>query len=181
MLRALALVAACVVVACSSAVPPSGDTARIHPVAAQTAAARKAGDVSLMLTQDAELRAAETGKFSKGRLLATLRRALERNDVLTHDADPGLPRIEVTISDVHTRANSIAIAFGPEGDDDYLEGQVTVRSPTGATLQQFSVSASYAIGAGFIARRDDPPMDWLYESFARRVLDVLKPRGAQSR
>ena len=176
MLRALAPLAACIVVACSSAVPPSGDTARSHLVAAQTAAARKAGDISLMLTQDAEIQAAGTGKFSKGRLLATLRRALERNDVLTHDADPRLPRIDITISDVHTRANSIAIAFGPEGDDDYLEGQVMVRSPAGATLQEFTVSASYAMGAGFIARRDDPPMDWLYESFARRVLAVLKPR-----
>ena len=142
------------------------------PPAERVVSAGKAGDISLRLTQDAQQQTFGNGKFNQTRLLATLRRALERNDILTKETDPALPTIEITISDVHTRSSFVAIRFGWPADDDHIEGDVVVRTPSGTASTQFSVSASYA--AGFPAGDKNAPIDWLYESFARRVLQGLK-------
>ncbi len=49
---------------------------------------------------------------------------------------------------------------------------MTVRAADGNTLQEFSVSASYALG-GLAGGQDSTRLSWLYESFAEHVTEEL--------
>jgi hypothetical protein len=62
--------------------------------------------------------------------------------------------------------------FGFMAGDDRIKGDVIVRGPNGVAQQQFTISTSYALG-GIAGGQDSARMDWLYESFAKRVLEEL--------
>lgn len=62
--------------------------------------------------------------------------------------------------------------FGFMAGDDHIHGTVIVRSPDGTELQRFNVNTSYALG-GFAGGQTDARMGWLYETFAKHVVDEL--------
>jgi hypothetical protein len=156
--------------ACSSGVTRHSDAALAQPHFA--GAAKKAGAISVALTPEAQKQAADNLKFNHETLLSTVRRALEGNNVLAKEPDQSLPRIDIMVTDVRVRSAFSAVMFGFMAGDDHINGDVIVRSPTGAEVQRFSVSASYALG-GLAGGQDEARMGWLYESFAKRVLEEL--------
>lgn len=157
--------------ACSSGVLRSADASLAKPqfVVGQ---GQRAGGVSISLTDEAQKQAADNLKFNHETLLATVRRALEGNNVLAKEADPSLPKIDILVTDVRVRSNFSAIMFGFMAGDDRIKGDVIVRGPNGVAQQQFTISTSYALG-GIAGGQDSARMDWLYESFAKRVLEEL--------
>jgi hypothetical protein len=98
------------------------------------------------LTPEAQKQAADNLKFNHETLLATVRRALEGNDVLAKEADQSLPKIDIVVTDIRVRSAFSAVMFGFMAGDDHINGDVVVRSVNGAEVQRFSVGASYALG-----------------------------------
>jgi hypothetical protein len=157
--------------ACASDVIRSADSGLAKPQFA-VGQGKQAGNIAVALTEDAQKQAADNLKFNHETLLATVRRALEGNKVLAKDGDPALPRVDILVTDVRVRSNFSAIMFGFMAGDDRIKGDVIVRAPNGTALQQFTISTSYALG-GIAGGQDSARMDWLYEAFAKRVLEEL--------
>ena len=156
--------------ACSSGVTRDSN---LDLTQAQFATAdRKAGQVAISLTADAQKELVDNLKFDEEKLLYTVRRALEVKGVLTKDSDPALPSIEISVTDIRVRSNVAAVLLGFMAGDDRIKGDVIVYSPEHRELQRFGVSASYALG-GLAGGQDEARMGWLYESFAKRVVEEL--------
>jgi hypothetical protein len=47
-----------------------------------------------------------------------------------------------------------------------------IKSPSGEMLDEFTISASYALG-GAIGGQDSVRLNWLYEEFAEEMADEL--------
>jgi len=101
-----------------------------------------------------------------------VRRSLELNDLITEQDDVTKLTIEIELTSIRARSNFTAVLFGFMAGDDHVDGDVVVRGADGKVLQQFSVSASYALG-GLAGGQDSVRMDWLYESFAENMTNEL--------
>jgi hypothetical protein len=132
----------------------------------------QAGSLTVKLSDEAQIEAADNLKFSQVELDQKIRQALEVNNLLAEQHDSGLPTIEVTVTSIRVRSSFSAIMFGFMAGDDHINGDVTVRAADGNTLQEFSVSASYALG-GLGGGQDSSRLSWLYETFAEHVTEEL--------
>ena len=132
----------------------------------------QAGSLTIDLSDEARAEAADNLKFNEEELHQTIRRALEVNNLLAEESDDALPTIEVTVTSVRVRSNFSAVMFGFMAGDDHIDGDVIVRAPDDGTLQQFSVSTSYALG-GLAGGQDSSRLNWLYENFAERMTEEL--------
>ncbi len=161
--------------ACSSGVQRAPETGLQQPQF--DSAGEQAGTLSIALSDDARVEAADNLKFDMAEMEKTLRRALEVNNIITASPDAMLPSIEITVTSVRVRSNFSAIMFGFMAGDDHINGDVKVKGPDGEVLQAFGVSASYALG-GLAGGQDSARLDWLYESFAERTTEELTGKAA---
>lgn len=155
---------------CASGVKHSEDKTTTAPAFAE--AGKQCSSVTLRLQPAAQLKIADNLKFDQEKLLGTIKRALQARNVIAAGPNPALPTIEVLVTDIRTRSNFSAVMWGFMAGDDHINGEVIVRGPDGRVLQHFSVSASYALG-GLAGGQDDVRMGWLYETFAKHVLEEL--------
>jgi hypothetical protein len=165
-----ALSALSLLCACAADITRSADTALTKPHFVEQG--RQAGQLQLTLTGDATKQLTDNLKFNQNTLLDTVRRALEANNIIAKDSSSTLPSIEILVTDVRVRSNFSAIMFGFMAGDDRIKGDILVRAPSGVAVQQFTISVSYALG-GLAGGQDDARMSWLYESFAKKVVEEL--------
>lgn len=125
--------------------------------------------LNVYLNDDAKKLLADNIKFNPDALKDTVQRSLQVKNLLA----AGSPyRIDVEITDIRVRSNFAAVAFGFFAGSDSVKGKVYVKDSTGKLINQFEVSASYALG-GLAGGQDDARMGWLYEEFARLTLKEL--------
>jgi len=172
--RALVIV---ILAGCSAQVTPSSNPQTSTPVfstspAEGTTQFRQASKVNLVLSNAARDRLSENLKFDQNKLLDTVRRALNANELLASTDDPNLPSIDITVTDIRVRSNFSAVMFGFMAGSDRIVGDVVARSPSGRELQRFNVNVSYALG-GLAGGQDATRMDWLYETFAQETANTL--------
>ena len=153
------------VLGCASGV--TRDEADRQPVAAT--AALKYSALNLYLNDDAKKLLADNIKFNPDVLKDTVQRSLQVKNLLAAESPY---RIDVEITDIRARSNFAAVAFGFLAGSDSVKGKVYVKDGAGKTLNQFEVSASYALG-GIAGGQDDARMGWLYEEFAKLTLKEL--------
>ncbi len=163
----LGVVVAVLLSACASNVTRGPDMSK-----ALVGETTQAGAISIRLTPDAQKLAADNLKFNQDALLSIVRRSLEARNALTREPDAAKPAVEIVVTGFRTRSAFSAVMFGFMAGDDNIKGEVIVRSPQGAELQRFGVSVSYALG-GIAGGMDDARMNWLYENFAKHVLEEL--------
>lgn len=161
---------AMVIGGCASGVKRSDDKGATGPAFAE--AGRQCAAVTLQLTPEAQLKVAENLKFDQQKLLETIKRALDAKGLIAQAPDASLPTIIVAVTDIRARSNFSAVMWGFMAGDDHINGDVIVKAADGRELQRFSVSASYALG-GLAGGQDDARMGWLYETFAKHVLEEL--------
>jgi hypothetical protein len=166
----LAVLLTLVLAACSSGVQRAPEIGLQQPQFDDPG--EQAGSLTISLSDEGRKEAADNLKFSQGELHQTIRRALEVNNLLAEQSDAALPTIEVTVTSVRVRSSFSAIMFGFMAGDDHIDGDVRVRTLDGGTMQQFSVSASYALG-GLVGGQDSSRLSWLYEEFAERMTEEL--------
>lgn len=80
--------------------------------------------------------------------------------------------MEILVTSIRSRSAFNAVMFGFMAGDDHIKGDVIVRSPDGVELERFAVSASWALG-GFAGGQTEARMGWLYETFAKHVVEEL--------
>ncbi len=136
----------------------------------------KAGGLTIELTEEGAKAAGENSNFHMDNLRQAIHRSLEDKNLIAQDSDSTLPTINVDVTSVRTRSTFSAIMFGFMAGEDHIKGDVEVRAPSGAVLQKFGVSVSYALGgfAGGPAR-----MDWLYKTFAEHLMKELTGQSGQ--
>jgi hypothetical protein len=163
--------------ACASGVTRSPEMAASPQAAFGTD--RQVRGVSLSLTPEAQQIASTTIRFNHDTLLRLIRQGLEQKQALSAASDQVLPSIEILVTSIRSRSAFNAVMFGFMAGDDHIKGDVIVRSPEGAELQRFGVSASYALG-GFAGGQTDARMGWLYETFAKHVIEELTGQKTNS-
>ena len=136
----------------------------------------RAGGLTIKLSEDGAKAAGENINFNMDTLRQAIHRSLEVKNLIAKESDSTLPTINVNITSVRARSTFAAIMFGFMAGDDLIRGDVEVRAPSGAVLQKFGVSVSYALGgvAGGPAR-----MAWLYKTFAEHVVKELTGQSDQ--
>jgi hypothetical protein len=155
---------------CASSVNRSMDPALSRAMFAQPDT--KLSKISLSLSDVAQGQLPDNLKFDQNRMLETVRRALEANNLLVARNDPAAPAIDIVVTDIRVRSNFTAIMFGFMAGADQVAGDVVVRDSAGNPVQSFSVKASYALG-GLGGGQDEARMSWLYETFAKHVIQEL--------
>jgi hypothetical protein len=168
--RVVALLAVVVMTGCASGVRRADDTPRQAPYFAGSG--KVARDVTIALDKNAQAQLSDNLKFSSDRLLSTVKSALGAKNLLAKTPDAALPAIEILVTDIRVRSNFSAIMFGFMAGSDQVAGDVVVRDAAGKELQRFSVSASYALG-GIAGGQDEARMGWLYETFAKEMINEL--------
>jgi hypothetical protein len=163
--------------ACASGVTRSPEMAAAPPVAFGTD--RQVRDVSISLAPEAQQVASTTIRFDQGTLLRLVRQGLEQKKALSAAPNQVLPSVEILVTSIRSRSTFNAVMFGFMAGDDHIKGDVIVRSPDGAELHRFGVSASYAFG-GVAGGQVDTRMGWLYEAFAKHVIEELTGQSAKS-
>ena len=170
---ALAVALAIALSACASGVTRAPDAALQIPQFDDPG--EKAGALSISLSDEAKKDAAENQKFDPKELLATVRRTLKVDNLISPRPNPNLSAIEITVTSVRVRSNLSAIMFGFMAGNDHVDGDVVVRAPDGTEMQRFGVSASYALG-GLAGGQDSARLDWIYQTFAERMTEELTGR-----
>jgi hypothetical protein len=132
----------------------------------------KVADVTISLSKEARAQLTDNLGFNQDRLLATVKRAMEGKDLLAKGNSESLPKIEILVTEIRMRSTFSAIAFGFMAGNDRVVGDVIGRNSSGQELQRFTVSASYALG-GIGGGTDDARMSWLYETFAKHMIEEL--------
>ena len=130
--------------------------------------------------ESARKAASENLKFDVKRLQDTLQRALDAKGLLAKDGTPTERHVRVEVTDVRVRSNFSAVMFGFMAGNDHIRGRVSLLDGGEHPLNQFDVSAAYALG-GFAGGQDEARMGWLYERFAEKTVDELTGRTTHSR
>ncbi len=159
---------------CSSGVKRSAGAETTGETAGSTVDASQqtrmsVSEIQIGFTDEAKEQYKDNIKFDPDALASTMRRALAANDLMETEAENHL---RVTISDVRVRSNFSAVMFGFMAGSDHITGNVEVVDPNGTALDQFEISASYALG-GFAGGQDGARMNWLYEKFAELAAKEL--------
>jgi hypothetical protein len=120
---------------------------------------------------NSEVRDRYKGKtlFDSGRLSWAVKRNLKEKGLFS-DLSENL--IEIVMTNMRTRSHFSAEIFGFMAGADRLEGDVLIKDVKGAVLNNFRVSATYALG-GNIAGNDDIRMEWLYTKFGQLIVQNI--------
>lgn len=164
------LVCSLILTGCASGVQRPSDAAKREAYFAK--GGKVASDVTISLSKEAKGQLTENLGFNQDRLLATVKRAMEANNMLAKVSSESLPKIEILVTEIRMRSSFSAIAFGFMAGNDRVIGDVIARDSSGQELQRFTVSASYALG-GIAGGTDDARMNWLYETFAKHTIEEL--------
>jgi hypothetical protein len=165
---------AAVLAGCASGVRHADDAAKREAYFA--GGGKLAREVTLSLDKNAQAQISGEARFSRDRLLSTVKSALEARGLLAQSPDASLPTIEIVVTDVRVRSSFSAVMFGFMAGDDRIVGDMIARDSAGKELQRFSVSASYALG-GFGGGQDEARMGWLYQTFAKELVNGLTGAG----
>jgi hypothetical protein len=166
----VAAILAAVLAGCASGVKHADDTAKREAYFA--GGGKVAREVTLSLDKNAQAQLSSELKFDQGRLLSTVRQALDARGLLAKSPDPSQPGIEIVVTDIRVRSKFSAVMFGFMAGDDRIVGDVIARDHSGKELQRFTVTASYALG-GFAGGQDETRMRWLYETFAKELVNEI--------
>lgn len=152
--------------ACSSSVKRDESAA---PVTIAALAGQKYSAINLYLSGNAKKQLVDNPKFNPDALKGTIQRMLEARSLMAADSTY---RIDVEITDINVRSNFSAVMFGFLAGSDRVAGNVYLGNKDGKHLSRYEVAVSYALG-GIAGGQDETRMGWLYEEFAKHVVNEL--------
>jgi predicted component of type VI protein secretion system len=132
-----------------------------------------AGKIAITLTPEAKKDLADNIKFDQDEFKDKVVKSLTARSLLNESLEgTESPTIEIEVEDIRVRSTLTAAMFGFMAGNDSLTGRVMIKDPSGKILDEFTISASYALG-GAIGGQDSVRLDWLYEEFAEEMADEL--------
>jgi hypothetical protein len=138
----------------------------------KASSANPVSKVTVELTPEVKEKLKDSLKFDQQSLLGKIELALSNHELLNKAKKDGATELHVTVTHVRVRNTFNAVMWGAMSGNDSIEGDVTIKDGSGATLDQFHVDSSYALG-GFAGGQDSVRMNWLYEAFSTQVVSAL--------
>lgn len=128
--------------------------------------------IGVSLTPEVRDKLKDSFKFNQDTFLKTMEQALSNNRLFDKTKQPAGLQMSILVTHVRVRSTFNAVMWGAMSGNDSIHGDVVLKDASGATLDSFKVTASYALG-GFAGGQDDARMNWLYEAFAKEVVHAL--------
>jgi hypothetical protein len=127
--------------------------------------------VTVNLDQSAQEKLADNDNFNKDKLQSKINFVLSSGKYLKAQNNNSNLKLEVVVTNIRVRSGVSAILLGFLAGADYITGQVYVKDGE-KVLDTFEVDISYAFGGAM--GDTDTRMNWMYESFATKILEELK-------
>lgn len=110
-------------------------------------------------------------RFDVERLERVIEIELDNRDFYdAENVSPAAPELEVEVIKLRVLSDFNAVMRGAMAGNDSVHGTVVICDRKGQKLDQFTVKTSYALG-GFAGGMDGTRMDWLYEAFAKEIVE----------
>lgn len=119
------------------------------------------------VTSSDSVKGKKTLKFNEDSLAQFIRLALENEGVFTPSFSKGYS-LRVNVENIRIRSTFNAVMWGAMAGSDKIEGKVQLLNDLGQIIDEFKVSASYALG-GIAGGQDGMRIEWLYEAFAKEI------------
>jgi uncharacterized protein (UPF0210 family) len=128
---------------------------------------------SLTVTLDANAqdKLKDNENFSKDRLYNKINSTLLENQYLQTQNNNSNSKIDVVITNIRVRSGVSAILLGFLAGADSITGQIYVKNGD-KVIDNFEVDITYAFGGAM--GDTDTRMNWMYESFATKIVEELK-------
>ena len=123
------------------------------------------------LDSKAQAKLADNDNFSKDRLQSKINYVLSSGKYLEIQNNNSNLKLEVVVTNIRVRSGASAILLGFLAGADYITGQVYVKDGS-KVIDNFEVDITYAFGGAM--GDTDTRMNWMYESFATKILEELK-------
>ena len=127
--------------------------------------------VTVNLDQSAQEKLADNDNFSQDRLQSKINSVLSSGKYLKTQNNNSNLKLEVVVTNIRVRSGASAILLGFLAGADYITGQVYVKDGD-KVIDNFEVDVTYAFGGAM--GDTDTRMNWMYESFATKILEELK-------
>ncbi len=114
----------------------------------------------------------ETIRFDEERFKHAVEVALDNADLYNEKSAVSMPKLDIEVTHIRVRSTFNAVMWGAMAGNDAIHGDIVIKDSSGKVLDEFTVKASYALG-GLAAGQDGMRMDWLYEAFAKEVVQVF--------
>lgn len=127
--------------------------------------------LAVTLDSKATAKLADNTNFSRDKLFEKINSTLSTANYLQSQNTISNLRMEVVVTNIRVRSGAAAILLGFLAGADYITGQVYVKDGD-KVIDNFEVDISYAFGGAM--GDTDVRMNWMYESFATKILEEMK-------
>ena len=127
--------------------------------------------LAVSLDPSAAAKLADNENFSRDKLYEKINSTLSSANYLQAQNKISNLRMEIVITNIRVRSGVAAIMLGFLAGADYITGQVYVKDGD-KVIDNFEVDISYAFGGAM--GDTDTRMNWMYESFATKILEEMK-------
>ena len=128
-------------------------------------------DLTVTLDKNAQERLADNINFSRDKLYEKINSTLSASQYLQAQNNSSNQKMEVVVTNIRVRSGVSAIVFGFLAGADSITGQIYVKDGD-RVVDNFEVDISYAFGG--VMGDTETRLNWMYESFAAKILEELK-------
>lgn len=127
--------------------------------------------LTVSLDSSATAKLPDNQNFNRDKLYEKINLTLSTANYLQVQDKISNLRMEVVVTNIRVRSGAAAIMLGFLAGADYITGQVYVKDGD-KVIDNFEVDISYAFGGAM--GDTDTRMNWMYESFAAKILEEMK-------
>jgi hypothetical protein len=127
--------------------------------------------LTVTLDSNAQAKLVDNQNFNRDNLYNKITSTLTASQYLQVQSNTSTLKMEVVITNIRVRSGMSAIMLGFLAGADYITGQVNVKDGE-KVLDTFEVDITYAFGGAM--GDTDTRMNWMYESFASKILEEMK-------
>jgi hypothetical protein len=127
--------------------------------------------LSIELDAAAKQKLVDNQNFSQDKLYSKINSTLSTAQYLQPQNKDSKLKLDVVVTNIRVRSGATAILLGFLAGADYITGQVSLKDGD-KVLDKFEVDITYAFGG--VMGDTDTRMNWMYESFATKILEELQ-------
>jgi Domain of unknown function (DUF4410) len=146
------------------------ETSQLKEEVVQVISFKPLKGLAVTLDPSATAKLADNDNFSRDKLYEKINLTLSNANYLQAQNKISNLRMEVVVTNIRVRSGAAAILLGFLAGADYITGQVYVKDGD-KVIDNFEVDISYAFGGAM--GETDTRMNWMYESFATKILEEM--------
>ena len=147
------------------------ETATVKEEVAQVIKFSPIKSLSINLDSKAQEKLADNQNFNRDSLYNKISSVLSASQYLQPQGNNSRLKLDIVITNIRVRSGASAIILGVFAGADYITGQIYLKDGD-KVIDNFEVDITYAFGGA--AGDTDTRMNWMYESFASKILEELQ-------